>query len=381
MKIRIGLASAFVLLSLAACRSDRASHSTGDKQQASGASLAKDLSQSGHVLPSTKQDAQPRRTPKEGSLLVNKPYFTLRVQGNSLPYSVYVNGAPVTADYTWGVSDETWPINQFMRGMGDNEVSVVVLAGELDSGAWGIDPEGDITLTLLVQNASDLRQPGVTVGTLRFQGKLAGSAQATEGSSPHGRLDSSRRFEPEAAGDVVASPVQVKSASSRGALHISRSFDMLLPFPEWEFLRSDRVTPCFEVEMTPEAQKLHEQLLNAYEEIWKAFQARDVDRVLGFYEERSRNTDAAYYLPSGTTHARLKTAIEEAFEDRSHELGRIRTDDGWLLDIGPSGQLMRLVQGNHASAILRFAPKQQPGLRTVFATTFRKKGDRFVVAL
>jgi hypothetical protein len=97
------------------------------------------------------------------------------------------------------------------------------------------------------------------------------------------------------------------------------------------------------------------------------------------FEERSRNTDRAFYLKPGTTQQRLRESLVDVLKDRSLTLQPIKADDYWSLEIGPGGRLMRLVKGAHSSAILRFQDKD--GLSHVFPVTFRRKNGRYVIAL
>ncbi|MEY4583360.1 MAG: hypothetical protein RL701_8063 [Pseudomonadota bacterium] len=317
--------------------------------------------------------------PKQGSMFAQKPYVTVFVEAQSVPFEVHVNGAPVTSN-PGASSRETYPVNQLLRPWGDNEISVLAPPYTLPDGTSGYEDAASVTVTVLVQETGSLDKPGVPVCTLSFHGKTARTPQATEGSSPVGKFDSARKLEPNDRGDVVIGPPRVQKINSAGVLLVSRTFAMPMPLPEWEFLRSDLVP--LELEgPTPAGDVLYEQLIAAYDLVWQGLKTGDVDKVLPLFEERSRNTDAAFYLFAGTTQKKLKALLEEAVHDPSLALQPIKADESWVMDVCPTARLMRLVTRPHSGAILRFEDITAPGLATTVPITFRKQGERFVIAL
>jgi hypothetical protein len=213
---------------------------------------------------------------------------------------------------------------------------------------------------------------------LCFVGAHAGTPRATIGSTPDGQFDSSRQLAPSNNGDIGVGKPKVRALNKAGVLFVSRTFSAALPIREWQFLSSD-VLPDIYNEPTPEAERTYDELLSAYEVIWKGLKSGNIDSILPLFEERSTNTDRAFYLPPGTTQRKLKESFERVTRDPTLTLKPIRTDRHWELDIAPGGRLMRLVFGPHSSAILRYDDKD--GLSTVYAVTFRRKGNRYIIAL
>ena len=311
---------------------------------------------------------------------ISNPYFSLRIQTESLPYRVHVNGAPLTADASGGPANETWPINHMLRSSGENEIALLAPPYEDDHGKGAFEKTAKATLTVLVQEAGQLDKPGLPVMKLCFVGSRAGTPRATEGSSPEGRFDSTREFTSSKTGDVSVGKPTVRALNAQGVLWISRTFSANLGLPEWEFLTSD-VMPNF-LEDAPseaEAERIYADLLAAYETVWKGLKSGNIDSILPLFEERSRNTDRAFYLNPGTTQQRLKDSFLEVLKDRSMSLQPIRIEDFWPIETAPRGRLVRLVTGEHSSAILRFEDKD--GLSLVYPVTFRRKGGKYIIAL
>jgi hypothetical protein len=305
------------------------------------------------------------------------PYFSLRIQAESLPIAVEVNTAPLMEDRTGSVTDETWPINHMLRASGDNEISVQ--PAQYDDGGKGVFRRGaKVTLTVLVQEAGHLDRPGMPITKLCFIAAHAGTPHATDGSTPEGQFDSSRQLAPSKDGDIGVGKPKVRVLNAEGVLFVSRTFSAALPIREWEFLSSD-VLPDIYNGQNPEAERTYDALLAAYEVIWKGLKSGNVDSIMPLFEERSTNTDRAFYLAPGTTQRKLKESFERVTHDPTLTLNPIRTDRYWELDIAPGGRLMRLVFGAHSSAILRFDDKD--GLSTVYPVTFRRKGGKYIIAL
>lgn len=325
--------------------------------------------------PTARRDSSKKVKPMQ----VPNPYLTLRIETDSMPYGVYVNGAPLTADETGGPANETWPINHMLRS-GANEIALLTPPYETDDGKSAFDKKARATLTVMVQEAGHLDRPGIPLMELCFVGERAGTESATNGSSPEGQFDSSRQFIADKSGDVIVNKPRVRTINDDGVLLISRAFAVGLSLPEWEFLgvKTDVVPTLYEGTAT-QAEKLYAGLFAAYEEIWNGLRTGNIDAIMPLFEERSRNTDRAMYLTPGTTQQRLKESFVEVLRDRTMTLQPIKVEGFWSLDVGPGGRLMRLVTGAHSSAILRFEDKD--GLSVVYPVTFRRKGGRYIVAL
>lgn len=312
-------------------------------------------------------------------MLRGQPYLTARIEAEHVLFEVHVNGGFVSTDITGSPASETVPINQFLRS-GVNQMSVLVYPFEQDDGSFKFDAGARLTLTIIAREAGDRADAAsFALCSIAFNGADAGTPAAIKASSAAGFLDSSRDFAVVSTGDVRLGPVQIEQARTDGIVVLSRELDLRLPFPEWRFLSSDAEEPTYSLEEA-ELTSRYNALFAAYEEIWRAMNARDLGKLLPMFEERSQEIDAAFYLPPGSTQARLKEGFESAFKDRGAKLAPIRTGDGfWHYDVGPGGRLMRLSRGDQGSAILRFT-LQSDDYSRVFPVSFRRKNGRYIVA-
>lgn len=331
------------------------------------------LDKPGHGEPATSSSA------KEGSMLRDKPYLTLRIESEATIYQVCVNGAFVSTELEGQASSIALPINHFMRS-GKNEISVEVVPWELEDGKRGFEANDNITLKLLVQSATALEIPGVEIATLSFRGARMGSPEATAASTAAGRLDSAKKFARVSDGDVILGPVESRTVGDGGQLLVSRSITLPLPFLEWDFFRSDTVPQRRTLDAAQRA-VAREELLQQYEVVWNALRTKNVESIMPLFEERNRETDAAMYFLPGTTERRLRAAFQSMFKDSNRELEPIRSDGvTWDYDVGPTGKLMRLTWGTHANGIITYKHKTIEGLRTEFAIVYRKQGDRYIIS-
>ncbi|MEY4581967.1 MAG: hypothetical protein RL701_6670 [Pseudomonadota bacterium] len=336
----------------------------------------------GSKAQSAPADATPRANlkPKDSPLLHHKPYISLQVEADRLPFQVYVNGAFVTTELTGTQVNETWPINQLMRS-GTNKIALLIRPWSRAEGPAGFEANSRLTVKILVRESGQPDGPEHELLQLSFNGAGVKTPAMTEGSSPDGDLDSNKDFERVRHGDVTVGPVESKSIDAMGSWLLTRDLSLPLPFPEWEFLRAQRMKPAYELGNDAEALSLYERALSAYEGIWKALEAGKIDAILPLFEERSRETDLAMYQSVGTTAGKLKAAFEESLHDKGQHLAPLRPVQGfWTYDVGPGGSLVQLVRGPHGGAILRYSDHRDERYQTGFPIAFRLDGEQLIVA-
>lgn len=373
----IGLGALSLLLSCA--RSEPAGKPRTERNEASAVSVV--AADAAEPPPRAESATSVTKTSmKEHDMLQDKPYLSLRVETEDVPFYVYVNGGLVTVDESGTAANETWPINQLLRS-GTNEVSMLVFpyAGEEGQPA-SYSAASKVTLTLLVRQADDAESPEHQVSVLRFSGSEATKSDPSAGSSPPGTRDSRQGFAPSAQGDVTIGPVRVERDPS-GMMRVTQTLRMPLPFLEWDFFRSDDVGSLYE--LTEEQTVVrYEELLSAYEVVWRYLRAKDVDGLMPLFEERSREVDRAMYREPGTTQRRLREAFESALHNPKVKLMPVRTGNKgyWNHDVGPTGKLMLLGRGDRMSPMIRFENKQSAAYATVFQILFRKQGNKYIIA-
>ena len=153
-----------------------------------------------------------------------------------------------------------------------------------------------------------------------------------------------------------------------------------LALPKWAFFGSDDLTDVSGVDVGGRVDdetraRLQEELLPIYLKIWNAFKAKKPQDIVPLFEERSSETDAAFFYAPNTTGTKLAKRFSEAVADRERKLWPI-TEDNVMLDIHDNNKLARLVQNNR-KPLLSFDFKG--GGAEYFDVVFRKSGDQWVI--
>jgi hypothetical protein len=289
---------------------------------------------------------------------MRKPYLTLKVEADYVPYEVFVNGGFVITDLSGWSGEQSSAINPWLRA-GSNEISVLLYPWHNEDQPASFDPQAHLSLRVTMRDLAESASPQIEVLRIDWNGaKLNAVADAAD----------------------ALGPLQAERVDSDEKLLLTQAMRMRLPFPEWAFFGSETAAPTYtlsEQEIEPHYQKL----LAAYENIWQLLEAKQIERLMPLFAERSREIDLALFHPEGTTQAKLRESLERAVHDETRSLAPIRPAEGaWKYDVGPSGRLQRLSDGAQSSAIIRFPEKQDPLASIGYGIAFRKQGDDFIVA-
>lgn len=311
-------------------------------------------------------------------MISEKPLFNLKLDLKKCAYTVYVNGGIVASDMMGEPIEAELPINHWLR-TGANEIEVYMMK-------WPEDPDlCDIKLDLVYRDASaqSAGGSGRIVSTLAHSAKAAAAGTPVLGSSEAGLLDSKKEFKPSEQGDVLVGPAYIRQLTGKYE-HIQilcRSFNLHLPFPEWDFFRGEYVRPMWEWESDEASEPAYQEILAAYQKVWKILSARDINGFLVACGERSRETDIAYYKKPGETRDRLRRALEIAMKDTDLELATLDVKPGntWVYDVGSKGTLIALTQGTRSDSIFRFQTKKGSPFSYIFPVVFRKEGSQYIV--
>jgi hypothetical protein len=296
---------------------------------------------------------------------MQKPYLTLSVDADYVPYEVFVNGGFISTDLTGWTGSETWPINPWLRS-GSNQLAVLLYPWHArPEDAPSFDPQAHLTLRVSLR---DLASPAAEeVEVLRL--KIAGA-----------KLDNPELNSPHAHADFTLGALNSERVDFDGKLLLTLDLGLRLPFPEWAFLRSEPAAPAYTLD-EEQIEPHYQRLLSAYENIWQLLQAKQLDELMPLFAERNREIDLAMYHAEGTTQAKLRESLERVLEDETRTLAPIRPEDGaWKYDVGPTGKLLRLSDGAQSSAIIRFPETGDPRASIGYGIAFRKQDDALIVA-
>jgi hypothetical protein len=311
---------------------------------------------------------------------IASPLVNLALEISGCSYIVHVNGGLVSMNLMDTGANETNPINHWLRS-GLNELNIQIYRWPE---ARGRPDTTSIKASVTIGDSSAPDAEPTTALTLVYSAEADEQADPFRGSSPSGRFDSSTGYRFATTGDLQVDPPQSTQLTGRASLvqSLTRTFSMDLPFPEWAFFKGETVRQWWEYKDNADRQPTYDQIEAAYAKLRDLLARGEVTAFLNACEERSRETDLAYYKKPGSTRERLKTLLESAINDPSVELIDVIVKPGetpWRYTVGTTGKVIGLTLGRMASPILRFDMKDDTPFSLIFPVFFRKEGGRFIV--
>ncbi len=177
-----------------------------------------------------------------------------------------------------------------------------------------------------------------------------GDGTAVSDSTPFIRLDSSSKFAENASGDVVIGEILAKEISDFDGAYIYER-EMYIPssLPLWSFFGGD-VLPDYDNMPDEEYYQAIDDLFMPYKLIQDALEKGGVDSIIPMFEERNKETDAAFYLEPGTTENKLRSSLVNACKDENLELARL-SSEFLNIRVESNKKLVSLIREEEMSAI------------------------------
>ncbi len=309
-------------------------------------------------------------------MLTEKPYFSILLETDLCVGYLLLNGQLLYAAEMAPVKFDL-PVNHWIR-KGENEL-MMMLAPVTEEGEFGEFPRNmKCSMTLRVRQSGSDSGKNLTIAVLNFAAK---EPTGIAGNTPEGRLDSKKGFAPANKGDVLIGKAKKEPFQDVGAI-VTRSLTLPeIGLPEWKFFKSDNITNLsgvdIEGQMGPEtSEKLKNELLPLYRKIWSALESRKVEEILPLFEERNKETDAAFFKKPGVTANMLAKELKESASDPKKKLWPI-TDDNVVIQMYDNNKLVRLSQNNR-KPLLAFSHIED-NVGFYYDVIFRKSGSKWII--
>ena len=324
------------------------------------------------------QSAAKTQDTKKGrnNMLTEKPYFSISLESDLCMGYFLLNGQLLYAAEMAPVKFDL-PVNHWIK-KGDNEL-VMMLAPVDEEGNFGKFPRNmKCAMTLRVKQSGSNSGEILTIAALKF---AAIDPTGIEGNTPAGRLDSKNGFAPANNGDVLIGKAKKEPFQEVGAI-VTRSITLpAIGLPEWKFFKSDNITDLSGVDIAGRldeetSDRLKKELLPIYRKIWSALKARKVEEVLPLFEERNKETDAAFFKKPGDTGKMLAKELKDSASDPKKKLWPI-TDDNVIIQIYDNNKLVRLSQNNQ-KPLLSFDHVTDK-ISFSYDVIFRKSGNKWII--
>jgi len=305
-------------------------------------------------------------------MLDKKPYFTLNIDAHMCLAFIQFNGQFIFGAEMMPMKLDM-PLNHWIR-KGDNQISIALMPVD-DEGEMGSFATGSrVEATLNVRQAGGSKEDNVRITSLRFD------STDPDNLPPAERLGSKKGFKADPKGDVKVGKTRKESYQDIGVVMTRTVTLPKLGLPEWKFFKSDDLTDMsgFDIEGRVGDEKLLElqdELLPIYKGIWDALDKGDVDSILPLYEERSAETDAAFFKEPGETQASVERWLRESVSDPNQKLWPI-SEDNVMIRLYDNNKLAQLVQNND-NPLLSF-DYTEGGARH-YEAIFRKSGKDWIL--
>lgn len=305
---------------------------------------------------------------KEMSILDGKPLFYLSIKGSDVRAFIEVNGVYVhTVNSLNGSSSVEVPVNHYFHPE-VNSLGVVIFPlaeGESRSA------NSSVHLTLSVKS-DDNSSARYDVATIKYHADQD-DPYDYNGSKKPVFLRSNHTFTEAGEGDVVVHPVIVDDSEG---ITISRKIEIPNSLPVWGFFESDKLPDYFRISKEDYSKDKY-ALYEIYKIIEHSLSSGDVDEILDLFEERSKETDRAFYLEPGETRESLKQSFLRSVRNDKIEL-LVSDSRKFGLRPEPGRKLVRLIRADRRGAIAFNFVEDEGSVR--YDLVFRKKDGEWIIS-
>jgi hypothetical protein len=305
-------------------------------------------------------------------LLTNKPVFLLEITKSGGPVKIDLNGMEVYSDKSSHQEYVEYPLNDLIT-TGHNLLDIYVIAPEYIN--YVIPEDFFVEVRLRVQNIEGNK---FTINQISY---VASDESPLSNSSEEGKyLFSDNAFVKHISGEVELGKISTSNLKTffgdpMGGKKLSQSIVLETPFPRWKFLDSENIIEqdyltmsrddVAELKQTPLIQSLY----TANDIIYQGIKDRSIDSIIDLFDERSADTDIAFYYPHGQT--------KEGF----HRVLSEKIDEGILLDINKETRGFSIESNQkvaHVYKAIRFKYHDGSGYG-IYSVKFRLENGKWIV--
>jgi hypothetical protein len=259
------------------------------------------------------------------TLLTNKPIFLLEITKSGAPVKIDLNGMEVYLDRSRHQEFVTYPLNDLIA-TGQNILDIYLMAPEyLD---YSLPEDSFVEVRLRVQ---DDKGDKFTITTLNYPVSEKDSSLGSSESGKYAFLNN--EFAKHPSGEVELEKISVSNLQTIyghkvGGKKLSQSIVLETPFPRWKFLDSDNIIEQNFLEMSLEdvaelrQTPLIRSLYEANDVIFQALKNKKIDSIINLFDERSNDTDIAFYNPHGQT----KNGFYQSLDEKVNEAELLEID-------------------------------------------------------
>ena len=310
------------------------------------------------------------------SILFDKPLFKLRLSGYGSRYMVSLNDvAMYIAEQPDVQIDTELPVNHYMHPE-KNVISIELIPDEpgdeinkntrvlVELFVGSINPsyEKEYKVTDIVYTAGKNALENTNNASL-----IAGPYSFNNGfvKSDDGKIN---------VGEIRANPLDF----FEGAYSVRREIHIPNSLPLWAFFNSDKIVK-FDLLPEDEYEQAKRDAYPAIQRIQEALARKNekaIDEIMPLFEERSRETDQAFYLQEGETQKGLRDEFLYNITNKNKVL--VGLDVDYVAPIVEENQLLMSFKRNENSNAIVFNDNNYNGSSS-FPISFRLKDGEWII--
>jgi hypothetical protein len=265
------------------------------------------------------------KTMDTDNILIDKPFYTLKITSVNSTIIVTLNGEMIFEDYSRRQLLLEMPVNHLMTS-GENKIEVKLLAFE--STNLKLNPKTQAQIALQVHKSGDYENEPLVISRIVYQNTQ------TKGTSEEGKYNSVGKMQKSTQGDIHISKLNKKNiidglwtGQKMTGIKLSQTVTLQTPFPKWKFLSSEKLyVGNYMLDITDKTYKELKKrkdiqaLYALVDKIHKKLQAKDTDWVASLFKERNDEMDIAFYKAKGDYAKDIQKGLEELVNDPDYKI-------------------------------------------------------------
>ncbi|NOR55400.1 MAG: hypothetical protein GQ531_04270 [Sulfurovum sp.] len=311
--------------------------------------------------------AQNQGDEKMENILMNKPFYTLKINAVNTKIVITLNGELVFEDFDRSQKLLDLPVNQFMQS-GDNTLEVKLLSFKRDN--LVLHPKTEATVALEVKESGKFDIKPIKVSQISYMnGDTSNSTK--DGSYPINQEEIKISKLSQQTIDGLWTGETVKGIGLKQVIQLKT------PFPRWKFLDSEKIMEenynYIDNETYAKFRKRSdiEELYKLHEQIHDAVKRKDIDWIIKLFSERNEELEIALYKPKGYYKKDLIDSFNENINDVNNELLALSKEKSYFF-VSEDGKTIYLRNG------LLFNDTKVGG-STTYKILFRKENGKWIL--
>jgi len=270
---------------------------------------------------------------KKKGVLMNKPSYTVKIKSVNTLIIINLNGERVWAQFNRHQLNLEFPVTQFMSS-GKNKLEVLLFTDKTRSSK--LSPKIECSVKLQVRESGNYKTKPQVISEIVY------NYGDSNKSTAEGDYDSNNKFTLSPIGNIHISELERRELDESRygekivGVGLIQYITLQTSLPRWKFLDSDNIVEgTFALFSDDKYEKIRtsKSIQGVYQkcqEIRNALKDKDLDKVMNYFTERSKELDIAFYEEEGYTQQILRKGFKEDLENSNLKLDDDPIKDCWV---------------------------------------------------